>query len=289
MEASQDADQSPTLWPIAVVLSVLLVLIVIGIWAAARTSYVIVHGERIASEDRKSFDDVDHSAWDDLLNKYVDEAGMVDYRHWHGSDADREKLSRYLETLSSGDATLKSSRAGKLAFYINAYNALTIEAILNRYPTESIRDHVNPVGFNLWDHVKLRVGDEQLSLTAIEHERLRTMNEPRIHFAIVCASISCPRLLNEAYLAETLEQQLSGNTRHFFAQSSNFQFDTERNIVKFNPILSWFKSDFGATQSARMKTISPYLPSEEARKLVLQPELKVEFLNYNWNLNEQRR
>ena len=125
--------------------------------------------------------------------------GMVNYAAWRGTDTDRKSLQNYLVRLSQASPAVKASRAGQLAFWINAYNATTIEGILQVYPTSSIRNHTAKVaGYNLWKDLPLLVGGKPHSLDAMEHQILRKMGEPRIHFAIVCASVGCPRLMNEA-------------------------------------------------------------------------------------------
>ena len=116
-----------------------------------------------------------------------------------------------------------------MAYWINAYNAVTLEGILAVYPTDSIRKHTDKNSYDIWNHLKFISGDQQISLNDIEHKVLRKMNEPRIHFAIVCASIGCPRLLNEAYVPQKLEQQLATNSTDFFSRSRNLQFDQASN------------------------------------------------------------
>ena len=142
-----------------------------------------------------------------------------------------------------------------LAFWINAYNATTIEGILQVYPTSSIRNHTAKVaGYNLWKDLPLLVGGKPHSLDAMEHQILRKMGEPRIHFAIVCASVGCPRLMNEAYTPDRIEEQLALNTRDFFSRSQNFQVD-QSGVMHVSSILDWFGEDFGPTQQAQFTEI----------------------------------
>jgi len=243
-------------------------------------------GKAWPAAERISYDNVDHSAWNSLLGRYVDSEGMVNYRAWKASD-DASALERYLEQLSQVDPNKPSSREAKLAFWINAYNAVTVEGILREYPTSSIRNHTGLVGYNLWDHLLLRVGEETFSLNTMEHEILRKMGEPRIHFAIVCASIGCPRLLNEAYAADRIDEQLTENAKNFFSQDRNFRFDKEAGQIFLSSILDWFGSDFGDSQAAQLARISPYLPSDEARQVAVSENVTVSYLDYDWNLNEQ--
>ena len=118
---------------------------------------------------------------------------------------------------------IKAKRESQLAFWINAYNAVTIRGILREYPTTSIRSHTPRLfGYHIWKDLKLYVGGKPYSLDQIEYEVLRQMDEPRIHFATVCASISYPNLLNEAYVPGELEIQLAANAKDFFRASRTF-------------------------------------------------------------------
>jgi len=150
------------------------------------------------------YGEADHKSWDRLLHSFVDEKGNVDYR---GFKKESETLNRYLEQLGSTTVSENWSREKKLAYYINIYNAATVKLILDNYPLASIRDINKP-----WDRAWIEYGGEFISLGEIEHQILRKMNEPRIHFAINCASYSCPKLLNEAYTEGKLEKQLKYTT-----------------------------------------------------------------------------
>ena len=233
--------------------------------------------------------DIDHSKWNSLLDRYVDSNGMVDYRRWKASTADKQTLETYLQQLSAASFPATATREARLAFWINAYNAVTIEGILREYPTTSIRNHTAKiVGYNIWEDLQLIVGGRPYSLNAIEHEVLRKMGEPRIHFAIVCASIGCPRLLNEAYTAARLDEQLNLNTRAFFADPTKFRADSKTSSIHVSPILNWFAEDFGDTTAAQMKTIAPYVPTE-FQSLTSSGQASVKYLDYDWGLNDQAK
>lgn len=234
-----------------------------------------------------SLDQVDHRLWDNLLKKYVDTNGMVDYRAWHASREDTGRLDQYLAILSTGNAT-QATQGGKLAFWINAYNAGTVRGILREYPTTSIRNHTaRLIGYNIWKNLQLYVGGRPYSLEAMEHEILRKMGEPRIHFAIVCASIGCPRLLNQAYTADAVNDQLELNAKDFFSRSQNFRHDKRENQFYVSKILSWFGTDFGSDQAAQLRRLAAWLPTEESRNSARANAVSVSFLDYNWNLNSQ--
>ena len=272
----------------AVALTVMAVSsIVLTAWYHWRTSLTVVVGKEWSPDERISFADVDHSDWDRLLAEYVSDEGRVDYAGWTNSPDGISRLDAYLDHLSRADRSQSASQEDRLAFWINAYNALTIRGILREYPTTSIRNHVSHVGYSIWKHYQLRVGDESYSLSAIEHEILRPMGEPRIHFAIVCASIGCPPLRNEAYVPERLDEQLTANARAFFQQRRNFRIDRQYNRVELSSILNWFADDFGETRRDQLDAIAPWLPSEEARKFTRRPDVTVRYLDYDWNLNDR--
>jgi hypothetical protein len=245
-------------------------------------------GKRWPAGQMVSMDDVDHSSYNALLKTYVDGDGYVDYTAWKRSDQDRRALLSYLDTLSRATPSKRASREAQLAFWINAYNAVTIEGILQEYPTTSIRKHTSKLGgYNIWKNLPLLVGNRPYSLDDIEHKVLRKMDEPRIHFAIVCAAVSCPRLLNEAYTAKELDSQLAGNSRDFFSRSQNLQVDRRSGTIYVSSIIKWFGGDFGSSQIERFTYLKPYIP-KNAQSLAADPQTSVRYLDYNWNLNDQR-
>lgn len=236
-----------------------------------------------------SLDRIDHAVWDRLVKTYVDPDGFVDYAAWKGSSADMAALDQYLDTLSRGDPRTTVSPSDVLAFWINAYNAVTVRGILREYPTTSIRNHTARVwGYNIWQDLLLWVGNQAYSLETIEHKILRKLGEPRIHFAIVCASIGCPRLRNEAYVTDRLEAQLAGNTRDFFARNKHFKVDFARRTVYVSSILKWFGEDFGSSPQKGLASLAEYLPNGAVRRLIQARDVRIEYLDYDWGLNEKR-
>ncbi|PVW17377.1 DUF547 domain-containing protein [Marixanthomonas spongiae] len=230
-----------------------------------------VKGE-LTSTTANSAVNFDHSAWDNLLKKHVDSEGMVDYK---GFKNDREALNKYLQKLSATEPTNKWSVQELLAFYINLYNAYTVDLILNNYPVKSIKDIDGAFtkGF-------IPVGDRELSLGGIENGILRKMNEPRIHFAINCASISCPKLLDEAYTASKINEQLDEVTREFINSDKN---DITANNPKVSAIFKWYAKDY--TVNGRKDVIgfiNKYSDTE------INPRVALQYKDYNWELNEQK-
>ena len=240
------------------------------------------------ARSRVPLDQVDHSPWSRLLKQYVDQDGMVKYAAWKASETDRTALKEYLAALGQADPEAKTTKEGKLAFWINAYNALTVHGILEVYPTSSIRNHTAKLfGYNIWKDLLLPVGDKKYSLDAIEHQVLRKLGEPRIHFTIVCASIGCPRLRNEAYTPAKLEAQLADNTRDFFGRSKNLQVDLANRRVRVSSIFDWFGKDFASTPQKALASLADYMPDEATRRLVASEDFSVSYLDYDWSLNKQ--
>ncbi|HUY90112.1 MAG TPA: DUF547 domain-containing protein [Pirellulales bacterium] len=271
-------------------------LVVLAVLAAALAPSLLSAGDKITlgkqfpAAKRVSFDQIDHAAWNKLLERYCDPQGMVDYTGWKASSPDRQSLEKYLASLSQADVAKPAAREAKLAFWINAYNAVTVEGILREYPTSSIRNHTAKVfGYNIWDDLLLTVGSQSYSLNQMEHEVLRKMGDPRIHFAIVCASVGCPPLRDEAYVADRIDEQLTDNAKRFFGNPAKFQAEPRSRKISVSPILKWFADDFGADQAAQMRTIAPFLPDKASQQLARSGQASVEYLDYDWSLNDQAK
>jgi hypothetical protein len=164
------------------------------------------------------------------------------------------------------------TREDKLAYWINAYNALTIDLIVRNYPTKSIKDIKDPWNQRLW-----KFGDKWQNLSDIEHKILREMNEPRIHFAIVCASVSCPKLQNVAFTASNLEEQLTKVTKEFLSDSSKNELSEDS--IKLSKIFKWFKKDF-EQDSSLIDFLNLYA------QVTILSGAKKSFKDYNWDLND---
>jgi len=245
-------------------------------------------GQVVGEASAVSMSKVDHSDWNRLLQAFVDESGAVNYAQWNDSQQGKQLLDKYINQLSTASLKKAATRVDQMAYWINAYNAVTIKGILQEYPTTSIRNHTSENGgYNIWKNLLLNVGGQQVSLDAIEHKALRPMGDPRIHFAIVCASKGCPRLLNKAFVGETLNEQLDENARYFFSVAQNFQHDPRTRSFKVSSILQWFGTDFGANQAAQLNAIAKFLPTKEAQAAATSNAVSVSYLDYSWELNEQ--
>ncbi|MGE5944889.1 MAG: DUF547 domain-containing protein, partial [Flavobacteriales bacterium] len=160
----------------------------------------------------------------------------------------------------------------KLAYWINAYNALTVDLIIRNYPIKSIKDIKNPWKQRLW-----KLGNTSYNLDEIEHDILRKMNEPRIHFAIVCASYSCPKLQNEAFVASKLESQLTMATKSFLADKNRNELS--ENSLKISKIFDWFSKDF-KQKGSLIEFLNQY------SNINISENAKIKYKEYNWSLNE---
>lgn len=270
-------------------MGILALIFAVSAQALCFASPTITVGRNVSAAERVPVGKIDHSGWDGLLKKYVDEKGYVDYTKWKAAANDQKALDDYIQQLSGASFPANATQEEKLAFWINAYNAVTVKGILKEYPTTSIRNHTAKLyGYNIWKDLQLLVAGKAYSLEGIEHEVLRKMGEPRIHFAIVCASIGCPRLLNQAYTAEKIDEQLTLNAKAFFADRTKFVADPQSGTIQVSPILSWFAEDFGADSAAQMKSIAPYVPAS-AQSLANSGRARVKYLEYDWGLNDKSK
>lgn len=244
-------------------------------------------GRPCKQPNRPSLAEVDHSSFDALLRKYVDDHGLVAYARWKASADDLRALDDYLARAGCVDLNKPAAKSAQLAYWINLYNALTLKGILREYPTKSIRDHTSKLGgYNIWKDLLIWVDGRQLSLNDIEHSTLRKMGEPRIHLAVVCASRGCPQLWNRAYSAEGLDEQLTANGRRFLARPENFRADAGSREVCISKLFEWYGTDFGATPTEQLKALAPMLPT--GTEWVTQPGARVCYLDYDWSLNDQQ-
>lgn len=212
---------------------------------------------------------VDHSSWNNLLKKHVTTDGKVNYKGFKADENELKDYIIYLGTHSPNDTWIKEEQ---LVYWINAYNALTVDLIIRHYPVKSIKDIKNPWEQRLW-----KLGEKWYNLDDIEHQILRKMNEPRIHFAIVCASFSCPKLQNEAFEASKIEAQLTNATEEFLSDTSRNEIS--ENNIKISKIFQWFSKDFKQNGSV-VDFINIYTDID------ISPKAKISFKDYNWDLNE---
>ena len=221
-----------------------------------------------------------HQIWDQLVKIHVKNNGMVDYK---GFIKDKSKLEQYLKLISENAPDRKTwSKNQQLAYWINAYNAFTVKLIVDNYPTKSIRDLGPklkiPLIKDVWHYKFFKIGGVESSLDEIEHAILRKeFDEPRIHFAINCASVSCPPLLNEAFVPEKLESQLQKVAVAFINDPTRNKITPDQ--AQISSIFSWFQGDF-TKKGSLIDFLNLY------SKVKIKPNAKISHLDYNWNLNE---
>ncbi|MBZ0167717.1 MAG: DUF547 domain-containing protein [Candidatus Omnitrophica bacterium] len=233
-----------------------------------------------------------HSAFTAILDNHVSARGLVNYTDLC-ADA---RLGQYTQTLSSTDWTTLSGD-DQLAFWINAYNAFTLTVVCDSYPIDSINDlHKGGLAlgtvFNttIWDKKIFAINGEEMSLGHIEHNILREGPEKaRIHFAIVCAAVSCPPLRAQAYEGTKIDAQLEAQGRIFLARADLNRFDLPKKRAYLSGIFKWFLKDFGRDKTELLRYLARYAPDPAvAESLRSEPgEWRIKWNKYDWSLNEQ--
>ncbi len=247
-----------------------------------------------------------YQTYADVLKAYVNARGRVNYK---GLKANRRKLDLFMAEV--GRLSPKTVAAWpakkKIAFWINVYNARTLQAIIDHYPIKASwsrrllypKNSIRQIP-GVWDGMKFRVMRKPMTLNDVEHEILRKQfSEPRIHMALVCASIGCPFLRTEPFVAERLGQQLDEQAKQFVSDRTKFRIDRGRKRVYISEIFKWFGADFlrqykpakgFAGQSdpirAALNFQAKYLRPQD-RQFLENETYKIEYLDYDWSLNEQ--
>lgn len=239
----------------------------------------------------------DHASLDAVLDgylrgKYVDYAGLT---------AHRGDLDAYLTSLAGVDsaALARAPRTARMALWINAYNACAIELVVDHYPIkkagfpQSLVRSLAGVPDNsvrqipdTWDRRFCEVAGAARSLDQIEHEIIRPMGDPRIHFAVNCASRSCPTLAPHAYTAAGLNEELDGAVRRFVSDPEQYRLERgDAPVIRVNKILDWYADDFGGTGGV-IAFLLPYLTPEDAAYVRANPDIDLEYFHYDWTLND---
>lgn len=241
-----------------------------------------------------------------VLKTHVNQSGMVNYRGFKDNPGRLISFVAAIDVLTP-DVYRKWSEKEKIAFWINAYNALTLKAIIDHYPISAgffkalayPRNSIRQIP-GVWDNLRFGVLGKKMTLDEIEHGVLRKeFNEPRIHMALVCAAMGCPPLRNEPYVGEKLDQQLDDQARHFLANPRKFAINRDQGKVYLSPIFKWFGGDFVKTYGTD-KEFAGFSPEERAvlnflakyvnegdREYLLRGGYAISYLDYDWSLNEQ--
>jgi len=220
---------------------------------------------------------LDIQAWNTLLAEAVTN-GEVDYTQWEHN----QKFDALVEQIGNADTTTMN-RQGQLVFYINAYNILAARGILDGSSPDSLLGRY--VYFKRDEYL---VAGERVSLHALEHELIRPLKEPRIHFAIVCASQSCPILQSEAYTLQQLDQQLEAAARNFINDPRRNHFDASKRSAELSSIFKWFEEDFVEAAGSLQAYLAPMLDNEQVADLLGQEAFEISYRKYDWSLNGTR-
>ena len=255
------------------------------------------------SPQRPGFSLADYAA---VLKEHVTGEGLVQYQRLKSN---RMKLDRFVAALGKlREEEFESwDEEEQVAFWINAYNALTLIAIINHYPIQPVLPESSMIPPNsirqipgVWEHLQFTVMDSSMTLDQIEHQILRKrFDEPRIHMALVCAAQSCPPLRNEPFFGARLEDQLQDQTQRFLSRPAMFRIDRARRRVLISSIFEWYGKDFVGTYGteegfpghnevgrAVLNFIARNLDSE-SRSYLGKERYRVEYLDYDWSLNEK--
>ena len=212
--------------------------------------------------------------------------GLVDYDAFDRSP----QFTRYLNELARTNPS-RLPKAEQLAFWINAYNAYTIQQINAHGVRESIRNINRTLGMlstgGAWKEPMASIGGRRYTLDQIEHQQIRPVfHDPRVHFALVCAARGCPPLRSEAFRGEAIEQQLDEQARRFLVLSpAKNRMDAAKATAFLSPIFKWYAADFGGTDEARQRFIARLLPAGAARDLLMSGRARVVWTDYDWSLN----
>ena len=232
---------------------------------------------------------VDHSKWAQILDSYlvVGDGGLNRFRYGSVSDADRQVLKSYLTDLQAVKVTALN-RDEQFAYWINLYNALTIDVVLDHYPVKSIRN-ISLSGFfsiGPWKAQLVTVDGQDLSLDDIEHGILRGLwKDPRIHYGVNCASVGCPNLQPVPFTGKTVDDQLTDAAIEYINDPRGVRIDTNR--VRVSSIYSWFKVDFGNNDQGVLAHLATY--ADESLKAELSKFSRINGYDYDWSLNDARK
>jgi len=229
---------------------------------------------------------IDHSIWDGLLKKYIsaDGKGLNRFAYGKVSSEDNKALNDYIGAMSKIEISDRA-RPVQFAYWVNMYNALTIKVILDNYPVKSIRD-IDTSGIfanGPWGAELVTIEEEILTLDDIEHAILRPIwKDPRIHYAVNCASIGCPNLGTDAFTAANTEKLLEDGAKAYINNPRGFEI--KNGELEVSSIYKWFAYDFGNSEKGVIKHLKKYASPENVAEL--EKVQKISDTHYDWSLNE---
>jgi hypothetical protein len=224
--------------------------------------------------------------WDQMLRQYVDDRGRVNYSAWQAEST--QALSQWLTEVAQTPWQKDSDQNQQLACWLNLYNALVIEQILKVYPIASIRPKFLGIPnwlafFQFFSRSIYQQHGKSYSLNDIEHGTIRpTFNDPRIHFALVCAAVGCPLLRNEAYFPERVQTQLEEEAKRFINNPAKVHYNKATQTLDCSQIFKWYRQDFLKVAP----TIPTYIQTYFDPSIPLSPDTAIRYLPYDWSLNQ---
>lgn len=252
------------------------------------TCLVVAAGSPAGSAPEES--GFDHSTWDRILRENVTREGWVNYESLRGKES--KALASYLAALAAADPGRLGDRNAQRAFWVNAYNALCIQTIIDHGVPAEV-PHARIFGANVFTERKYQIAGKVRSLDDIEHGILRKeLADPRLHAALVCGARSCPRLRPEAFTGPRLEEQLDEECRSWIRTEATEKggrknrLDRARKVFQASKIFSWYQADFGGSDEAVLKFLVKYADDAD-RAFLAANRVSVEYLDYDWSSNKQ--
>jgi len=266
-----------------------------------RVALIFVAAPGATANDRAFF----CKDYGDILRAYLDGRGIVDYT---SLEQNRGPLDAFVTKMASLDRSVydKWTDKERVAFWINAYNALTLRTIIDHYPIKPIflpsfrfpKDSIRQIP-GVWDKLQFKIMGKEMTLDSMEHDTLRTnFNEPRIHMALVCAAMGRPPLRNEPYTGERLDSQLNDQTTRFLKNADKFRMDSTGGYVYLSSIFQWFGEDFiktyrtdkfadrGATEKSVLNFVTGHLKGRD-KDFIEFGNYQIVYLAYGWTLNDR--
>lgn len=236
----------------------------------------------LGAQEVSSFGQQEYQKWAKVLREHVDDQGRVNYDKLKENRSD---LNAFIEKVQNTDID-KMSNMEQKAFWINAYNALTMQLIVDKYPLKL--GGIRTINWGRPWSIKMRVARQDLTLGDIEHGILRKWDppDPRVHFALNCASIGCPKLPVQVFDPQKLDEQLDFETRRFMNDPQKISLDRQNNILYYSELFNWYEDDFRIVADDKLSYIKRYL-NEEDRAYLNAHEVTLKIIKYDWGLNKQ--
>ncbi len=235
--------------------------------------------EESVSEEESSGEVIDPEPFEQVLQRYVDEDGMVDYAGLLDSERDRGRLNQVVRQV--GQASIENTdESAQLAFFINAYNALVIHAVLQRWPVENVYEEE---GF--FDGDRHGVAGSAMTLDELDKEVIRKrFDEPRVNFVLVCAAMSCPRLRTTALTRENLDRELQQAAEEYVPKVTRRKGE---NTIVTSQLFQWYSAEFEEAAGSLAAYLAQYVKSASLREVLRSEEVEIDFSDYDWALNAQ--